>query len=215
MNCGGARRLFGAYWDDEITAAERDWLETHFTSCPACRTEYEEFARAIELMSSLPRVAPQPDLAERALARARRAIAVPDRLPLGTPRWIPITATAALLTIAATMTLQWVGLVPNGRVNEPVAGNARPAPTTPARIEPSRSESPGMVAGRIASPVEGYATQAVARPPAPAGALADSLFDHSADVEFILDPVVVRKGRAHTVLRVNPSVQGEKAVITF
>lgn len=201
MNCGGSRRLFGAYWDDEITAAERDWLEGHFASCPACRAEYEEFARTIELMGSLPRVAPQPDLAERALARARRAAAVPDRLPVRTPRWIPITATAALLTIAATMALQWMGVVPSGRVGDPVAGNARPA----------RVETPAPVTSQR----DGYVARTVAEIPTPTGAIADSLFDHSADVEFILDPVVVRKGRAHTVLRVNPSVQGEKAVITF
>jgi anti-sigma factor RsiW len=203
MNCGGSRRLFGAYWDDEITAAERDWLEGHFASCPTCRGEYEEFARTIELMGSLPRVAPQPDLAERALARARRAVAVPDRLPVRTPRWIPITATAALLTIAVTMTLQWVGVVPNGRVSDPVAGNVR--------IEPGRVETPPPAVPQRA----GYVAQTVAEPATPTGAIADSLFDHNADVEFILDPVVVRKGRAHTVLRVNPSVQGEKAVITF
>ena len=29
MKCGQARRLFGAYWDDEITQAEREWLEAH------------------------------------------------------------------------------------------------------------------------------------------------------------------------------------------
>ena len=27
MNCDDARRLFGAYWDDELTLAEREWLE--------------------------------------------------------------------------------------------------------------------------------------------------------------------------------------------
>ena len=202
MNCGGARRLFGAYWDDEITLAERDWLEAHFSACAGCRSEYEQFARTIELMGSLPRVAPQPDLAERALARARRAVAVPDRLPLRTPRWIPITATAALLTIAVTMTLQWIGVTPAGRTLDPMAGNPRPA-----RIEPARIES------RAGAPVLPAADQALAT--GPAGGIADSLFDHNADVEFILDPVVVRKGRAHTVLRVNPTVQGEKAVITF
>ena len=55
MNCGDARRLFGAYWDDEITLAERDWLESHFASCAGCRSEYETWARAIELVGSLPR----------------------------------------------------------------------------------------------------------------------------------------------------------------
>lgn len=194
MNCGGARRLFGAYWDDEITLAERDWLESHFTSCADCRAEYEQFARAIELVGSLPRVEVRPDLAERALARARRSTAVADRLPLGAARWIPITATAALLTIAATMALQWMGVTPPGRTPEraPVAGASQPELLQPTRAEPADPAADAV-----------------------AGGLADSLFDHSADVEFILDPVVVNKGRAHTVLKMNPDVRGEKAIITF
>ena len=198
MNCGGARRLFGAYWDDEITLAERDWLETHFSACTACRAEYEQFARTIELVGSLPRMSAQPEMAERALARARRVASAPDRLPHPTPRWIPVTATAALLAIAATMTLQWIGVGPSGRPPDSaqVAGQV-----TPARVEPARSETP---AADPAAEVAGLP-----------GAVADSLFDHSADVEFILDPVVMHKGRAHTVLKLNPNVQGEKAVITF
>ncbi|MGH7731242.1 MAG: anti-sigma factor family protein [Candidatus Eiseniibacteriota bacterium] len=202
MNCGGARRLFGAYWDDEITLAERDWLESHFNSCAACRGEYEQFARSIELVGSLPRVEVQRDVAERALARARRSTAVADRLPLGTPRWMPITATAALLTIAATMALQWMGVTPPGRIREP-------APVAqvsqPELLEPARAEEPSTAA----------ATNPAADVAAAPGGVTDSLFDHSADVEFILDPVVLKKGRAHTVLKLDPSIRGEKAVITF
>ena len=49
-----------------------------------------------------------------------------------------------------------------------------------------------------------------------AAGVTDSLFDHSEDVEFILDPVTLRKGRAHTVVRVQPEpARGEQAVITF
>jgi len=195
MNCGGARRLFGAYWDDEITLAERDWLESHFNSCAVCRGEYEQFARAIELVGSLPRVEVRPELAERALARARRSTAVSDRLPLGAPRWIPITATAALLTIAAAMALQWIGVTPPGRSpgRSPVAGATQPELLQPTHAEPAAQD---VVAGTT-------------------GGIADTLFDHSADVEFILDPVVLNKGRAHTVLKLNPDVRGEKAIITF
>jgi anti-sigma factor RsiW len=197
MNCGGARRLFGAYWDDEITLAERDWLESHFNSCAVCRGEYEQFARAIELVGSLPRVEVRPELAERALARARRSTAVSDRLPLGAPRWIPITATAALLTIAATMALQWIGVTPPGRSPDrsPVAGATQPELSQPTHAEPA-DPAQDVVAGTT-------------------GGIADTLFDHSADVEFILDPVVLNKGRAHTVLKLNPDVRGEKAIITF
>ena len=200
MKCGGARKLFGAYWDDEITLAERDWLESHFNSCTACRAEYEQFARSIELVGSLPRVEVRPELAERALARARRSTAVADRLPLGAPRWIPITATAALLTIAATMALQWMGVTPPGRTPAP---SSVASVSQPELLQPIRAHGPSA------------ATPADADVAAGMPGTADSLFDHSADVEFILDPVVLSKGRAHTVLKLNPNVQGEKAVITF
>ena len=53
--CDQARRLFGAFWDDEVTQAEREWLDTHFTACPGCRTEYDQFARTVETIGSLPR----------------------------------------------------------------------------------------------------------------------------------------------------------------
>jgi anti-sigma factor RsiW len=207
MNCGDARRLFGAYWDDEITLAERDWLESHFTSCAGCRSEYETLARTIELVGSLPRAEVTPDLAERALARARRATAAPDRLPVVTPRWIPLTATAALLAIAVTMSLQWMGITPGRRptprsevaaVREPVLLGAGDVRATAPAVPDERGTGVGAEADDQL-----------------AGGVPDSLFDHSADVEFILDPVTLRKGRAHSVLRLNPNVQGEKAVITF
>lgn len=207
MNCGDARRLFGAYWDDEITLAERDWLESHFASCTACRGEYETFARAIELVGALPRAEVKPGLDERALARARRATAAPDRLPVGTPRWIPITATAALLAIAATMTLQWLGLTPAGRMT--------PRTEVTTVQEPVLVRSPGASTTAPTVAGEGRSSEGGEADALFAGGVPDSLFDHSADVEFILDPVTLRKGRAHTVLRLNPNVQGEKAVITF
>ena len=201
MNCGGARRLFGAYWDDETTLAEREWLESHFNACSGCRDEYEQFARAIELVGSLPRAEVRPELAERALARARRASAATDRLPLGAPRWIPVTATAALLTIAATLALQWMGVTPPGGGRDPsqVAGipSVEGVQTAGAEWVPPADIEQVPAAGHVA------------------GGAADSLFDRSADVEFILDPVVLHKGRAHTALKLNPSVKGETAIITF
>jgi predicted anti-sigma-YlaC factor YlaD len=205
MNCRDARRFFGAYWDDEITQAERDWLESHFAACAACRSEYESFAHALELVGSLPRAEIRPGLAERALTRARRAAPVADRLPTVTPRWIPITATAALVAIAATMTLQWVGLAPTGRL-APRDGSSvvsEPVLVGPPDLRATQTHEPTGLAGE-ADPDAQFAA-----------GVPDSLFDHSADVEFILDPVTLRKGRAHTVLRLNPDVQGERAVITF
>jgi hypothetical protein len=203
MNCGDARRLFGAYWDDEVTLAEREWLEAHFTACAGCRTEYEAWARAIELAGSLPRVEVVPGLAERTLARARRVTAVPDRLPVRPARWIPITATAALVTIAATMLMQWMGVAPVARLTP-----SRPAT---AVTEPVLVSAPGAAGPAADRPSDRDAV----RDAGWAAGVPDSLFDHSADVEFILDPVTLRKGRAHTVLHLNPNVRGDKAVITF
>ena len=109
MNCRHARGLFGAYWDDDITQAEREWLEGHFSRCNRCRHEYEAFSRPLEIMAGLPRAESAPDLVERVLARTRHVVAAPDRLPEVTPSWVPLTAAAALLLIAATLALPWLG----------------------------------------------------------------------------------------------------------
>ena len=105
------------------------------------------------------------------------------------------------------MTLQWIGVTPNGRVtpSRDVAAVQQPV------LLPAPAPSPASPAAPDARRVTAPAADATTL----AGGVPDSLFDHSADVEFILDPVKLRKGRAQPVLRVNPNVQGEKAVITF
>jgi hypothetical protein len=42
----------------------------------------------------------------------------------------------------------------------------------------------------------------------------DSVFNHGDDVEFILDPVTLRKGRPHTI-RGTDAPRGQRAMITF
>jgi hypothetical protein len=128
----------------------------------------------------------------------------PDRLPVRPARWIPVTATAALLTIAATMLMQWMGITPVARI--------APAPHATTVTEPVLVNAGGAVATPTGD--LSRARDAIADADWASG-VPDSLFDHSADVEFILDPVTLRKGRAHTVLHLNPNVRGDKAVITF
>lgn len=198
MNCKHARKLFAASWDDETTQAEREWLEGHFTSCPSCRIEYEQYARTVELLGSMPRVEPAPDLPERVLQRVRRSESVPDRLPAARPMWVPLgTAMAAGALIALTIAGPWmsgqrdsrtaVSLPENGTISQPVLvvppGAPHPASAPSGRADRER-------------------------------AAADSLFDHSEDVEFILDPVTLHRGRA-SVNRTSGGQPDEKAVITF
>jgi anti-sigma factor RsiW len=196
MNCRQARALFGPYWDDELTQAEREWLEAHFGSCAPCRRDYEELTRSLEWMSELPRAEVTPGFADRVLAQARRRTPATDRVPGTSPRWIPVTAAAALLAVLGGMVLQWgtgVQLVhhPTGAtLEQPVAIQAEPVHGT--KTVPAS----GLVAGATEIP--------------------DSLFDHADDVEFILDPVTLRKGRAHTVVRgPTETPRTEQAVITF
>jgi anti-sigma factor RsiW len=196
MNCRQSRALFGPYWDDELTQAEREWLEAHFASCVNCRREYEELARSLEWMSELPRTEVSPGFAERVVAQARRRAPATDRVPGVTPRWIPVTAAAALLAVLGGMVLQWMG-VPLALHRSPGPALEQPVAIQPERVAQGSSAAPAsLVAGGTGIP--------------------DSLFDHSEDVEFILDPVTLRKGRAHTVVRgPTETPRTEQAVITF
>jgi anti-sigma factor RsiW len=206
MNCSHARRLFGAYWDDEITQAEREWLESHFNACTRCHGEYDEHARALELLGALPRIEAPPELAERVLSRARRMQTAPDRVEAGGVRWVPATAAAAVvLVLAATLVWPWLVTGPrDSRDSRPVAVQAVPEPVLVERPASSAPPAPGARGGVPPS----QATDRVL------ATITDSLFDHSEDVEFILDPVTLRRGRP-TVARPTPTVQGQQATITF
>ena len=190
--CDQARRLFGAYWDDEVTQAEREWLESHLGGCPACRQQYEQFARTLETVGSLPRTDTATDLPERALVAARRASAVPDRIAAAParPMWIQVTATAALVLVAAGALLPWLG---TPAVQQVLAH--REARVAEPRIVYATAQTPGQVKSEAA--------------------LVDSVLNHSEDVEFILDPVVLHRGRAQAPSRLPAGIQGERAVISF
>lgn len=198
-SCGRARELFGAFWDDEVTRAEREWLDGHFRACAACRTEYEQYAHTLEAVGQLPRAEAAPDLAARALAAARRSAPAPDVIFVReTPRWVPVTAAAAAVLLVVATVAPWVSRAPNGLLAR------RDAPVPEARLVAARVEAPATP-GAPAASASGHVVAAVV----------DSLFDHSEDIDFVLDPVSVRGGRAHAGTRLPDGVQGEQTVITF
>lgn len=205
MSCDRARRLFGACWDDELTHAEREWLEKHLAACPRCRDEYDAFSRALELVGTLPRAEAPPDLVDRVVARSRRSAAVPDVLdPRPTP-WAPaVAAAAAVVVLALAMMLAlprvpWRGAAPDG---SPRTAVVLGGPAVPELVVLRGTETVAPE-GR-----EGAEKPAVTE--------ADP-FDHSEDVEFILDPVSVTRGRAtvaHAGTR-QRDAEGERAIISF
>lgn len=204
--CAQARRMFGTYWDGETTLAEREWFDAHLAGCTACRSEYEALARTLEAVGSLPRHETAPDLAERTLARARRASPVSDRVRVAEPRWVPVTAAAALVILAAAAVVPWLAGRPDGRL--PASPESTPAqPVLVGALATSGSGSAADPAGKVPT-AELFTEESVAMVP-------DSLFDHSEDIEFILDPVVVnRRGRA-AVSRTPDPIEARQAVITF
>jgi anti-sigma factor RsiW len=200
-SCGRARDLFGAYWDDEVTQAEREWLEAHFHACSGCRTEYEQLAHTLEAVAALPREEAAPDLASRALAAARRASPAPDVIYVReSPRWVPVTAAAAAVLLVVASLAPYLARTPGGFS---IAGRGASVPE--ARL----------VATRLDGSASGGATTGTAARGPLAASVVDSLFDHSEDVDFVLDPVSLRGGRAHTGARLPEGVQGEQLVITF
>jgi len=196
-SCGRARDLFGPYWDDEVTRAEREWLETHFQACAGCRTDYEQFAHTLEAVAKLPRAEAAPDLAARALAAARRATPARDVIFVReTPGWVPMTAAAVAVLLVVTMIAPYLSRTPVGLT---LAGRGTAVPE--ARLVQTHASASVPQATRASGPV---ATAAV-----------DSLFDHSDDIDFVLDPVNVRDGRAQAASRLPGGIQGEQTVITF
>lgn len=199
-HCDQVRRLAGSYWDDEVTQAEREWFDAHLAGCEGCRTHYEGFARALELAGALPRVETAADLPERALAAARRATAVPDRVVIVStrPAWVPVAAAAGLLVVGGLL------LFPMLSSRTPVAPAGYANRTAP------------VPQARLVATVEPAAPQATSAPVAAARTtVSDEVFDHSEDVEFILDPVVLHRGRAQAVAHMPAGVQGEQTVISF
>jgi anti-sigma factor RsiW len=195
MICDRARRLFGACWDDELTQAERDGFESHLASCPRCRTAYDEFSRALELMASLPRIEASADLMDRVLARSRRTPTAPDILRESGARWVPValTAAGAALVVAAVLVgsnLQWRAPVSS----PPLQMVVTDGPREPVLVPDSKAKPEGR------------------RPEAFRGN-PENLFDPDKNVEFILDPVQLHRGRA-TVNR-RPDAEEQKAIITF
>jgi hypothetical protein len=203
MRCHQARRLFGPYWDDEITQAEREWLESHFHACATCRADYEALTRTIDGVGRLPRVEPAPDLAARVLARARRAAPEPDRLPTESPAWVPATAAAAVLVLAATIALPWLMRAPSPGGDTQVA--RRTEVPAPRLVEPI-----GQPVATTGDPVRSESAPARGT----VAAAPDSLFDHDEDVEFILDPVTLHRGRV-SIDRPEGGKKDERAIVSF
>ena len=230
--CERATTLFGSAWDDELTATERDGLERHIEACPSCHREYDEFARTLELVQALPRPQVDDGFAGRvlaaALAREAAGASVGRRLFVLPSAWsLPAFGRPALALAATFVVAIGVGAF---LLSRPAPGPSNlatvvsaPAPIVatlpmPAVQAPVNAEAPAVNPSlRLTTPSVRPSARREASGPAAATALtiADSLFDHTADVELVLDPVQLRRERGRGYTPASPSVRGETASITF
>ena len=225
MRCDRSQNLFARAWDDELTVSEREALEAHWGACGSCRRSYDEYARTLELVQTLPRPTVSADFAARVLSEARRREAetsVASRL--GRTGWAfglaPRPAMALAAAFAVVCGLGGIALFAprGGSPTAPtVASNLESPAPAPAPVPTSSATStPTTVAEeprRVAAVPRSASREPIPRPAAStarefsapaevavelaadAPAVPDSLFDHTADVELVLDPVQLRRER--------------------
>ena len=224
ISCERAQSLFGPGWDDELSVAERESLEQHFAGCTGCRRDYDELARTLELVQGLPRPSVSGDFATRVLAEARRREAEGGRGLIVARGWFarPMRiAIAAAFVVAAGVSGIVLAPKPSPEQVAKAPSVVAPAPEKVAAPVQQPQVPTQIASAGPGSPAPSNATPTLARRnrtrPAEAtvAAIPDSLFDHTADVELVLDPVTLRKERGRGYTPVPTTVKGEQASITF
>jgi hypothetical protein len=222
--CERAQSLFGPAWDDELSVAERDSLEQHFAGCTSCRRDYDELARTLELVQGLPRPQVSGDFATRVLAEAQRREAEGGRGFTVTRGFFarPVRlAIAAALLVAAGVSGMLIAQKPAAPqlARQPVVAPAKPMgdPDVPVSTDVVRTPPTlaSVVPGSPAPSAKPTLARRASARPAEVAVIPDSIFDHTADVELVLDPVRLRRERGRGYTPVPTSVRGEQASITF
>jgi len=235
-SCERAQSLYGPAWDDELSVAEREGLELHFTACGSCRRDYDEFARTLELVQGLPRPQVSGDFATRVLAESRRReaegglrrvglfaggfLARPGALAIAAALIVAVGVSGALFLRPTPGALKSSApRVAQATRDVPMAATAGD-PDVPISAGPvaaaKRATAPRLASATLTPRVPANHPRSLAPSTSEAvAAIPDSLFDHSEDVELVLDPVKLRRERGRGYTPVPTSVRGEQASITF
>ena len=129
--------LISSSLTDDLTDAERQWLDSHLDSCSQCRATLAAFADQRRIMSGLRHVAPPRDLGARVrtgIERGRFA-----KLPFWRRPAVIFAGVGGGLA-AVTGALLAVVLI-NGTPEEPLTGQTTPTPTLTVAPEPTATET--------------------------------------------------------------------------
>ena len=127
---------------DDLTDAERQWLDAHLDSCSQCRATLAAFADQRRIMSGLRHVAPPRDLGARVrtgIERGRFA-----KLPFWRRPAVIFAGVGGGLAAVTGALLAIVML--NGTPEEPAVGQATPTPTPTVVPEATPTATPAVIA---------------------------------------------------------------------
>lgn len=203
LACSEAAELASAYLDDELDASDRDRLEAHLFSCPACYARYRRMQSVVESLWVIPTATAPADLHPRILAAVER-VAHGGRFT-----WRRVAQVAAGMAAAAAVAL--AVFVPNRHepllsTAGPLTVAARPAPEQPApegAAEPAESAEAEVVAmqpSEATSPTTGGGGLSVTRP----GRCATGESRSTHDTAPPHDATAVRPARPDTVAPAGP-----------
>ena len=134
--------LISASLTEELTDAERQWLDAHLDSCSQCRATLAAFAEQRRIMGGLRHVAPPRDLGPRVrtgIERGRFA-----RVPFW--RRPAVIFAGAGGGLAAVFGALLAIVLLNGSPQEPQVGQATPTPTLSLAPEPTATATPAIIA---------------------------------------------------------------------
>ncbi|MDQ2800466.1 MAG: zf-HC2 domain-containing protein [Armatimonadota bacterium] len=104
MNCSFAEDQIQKSLDGILTSAERERLDAHLISCPECRCAWDEHRMLARAAGRWTQPAAQDDPGDAFTARVMALIAArPEPAFARTPFWLPLAATALLLTLLALL----------------------------------------------------------------------------------------------------------------
>jgi len=69
MNCKNIKKLLQLYLDEALTFGEKQLVEKHLETCPACRAELKSLSAVVRLIKSLPEISTPPDFTDKLMSK--------------------------------------------------------------------------------------------------------------------------------------------------
>jgi hypothetical protein len=153
--------LLSAYLDNQVSAAERDRIERHLSSCETCRREYDTLRQTVMFLRAMPQVrVPRAFTLSEAQAGIRRPSARPG-WPVGVLRGVGAIAAVLLVAVVATTLLRHPAWTPGRTVAR--APKAVPPPTAAPAAAP-RAAASAVSLEKQALPAPSEAAAPIAAP---------------------------------------------------